>query len=57
MNVLRSFKNESEVSEYAKTSGKKMIIFESSVYDVECFFESHPGGKDVLVNNLNKVID
>jgi 4-hydroxysphinganine ceramide fatty acyl 2-hydroxylase len=57
MDVLISFKNELEVGEYADKSGKKMVIFESSVYDVECFLEAHPGGRQVLEENFNTTID
>ncbi len=57
MDVLISFKNDAEVGDYAETSGKKMVIFESSVYDVECFLEAHPGGRQVLEENFNTTID
>jgi cytochrome b involved in lipid metabolism len=57
MDVLISFKNEAEVETHALKTSKKMVIFESSVYDVECFLEAHPGGRTVLEENFNKTID
>jgi len=34
MGLLRQFKNEAEVEAYQKETGKKIIIFEGTIYEV-----------------------
>lgn len=54
---MRNFKNEQEVSDYHKESGKAIIIFEGTIYDVTDYMPNHPGGADLVEQYLGKCID
>lgn len=54
---MRDFKNEKEVEEYRASSGKQIIIFEGTVYDVSGYISHHPGGADLVEDFLGKSID
>lgn len=54
---MRNFKNEQEVSDYHKESGKAIIIFEGTIYDVTDYMPNHPGGADLVEQYLGKNID
>ena len=51
------FKNEQEVYSLYKKSGRKIIIFEGSVYDVDNYIQQHPGGVDKIEEYLGRTID
>lgn len=57
MVLIKAFKNEAEVEAYQKESGKQIIIFEGSVYDVKEYMPTHPGGGDLIQNLIGKSID
>lgn len=42
--MLKDFANEKAVEDHAKEVGRKMVIFEGTVYDVTDYH--HPGGQD-----------
>lgn len=54
---MRDFKNEQEVEQFYKDSGKAMVIFEGTVYDVSDYMQHHPGGADLVEQYLGKCID
>lgn len=54
---LKDFKNQEEVAELMKQTGKKYIIFEGSVYDVTDYIGVHPGGTDKIEPYLGQSID
>ena len=54
---MRDFKNEQEVKEYFLETGKKILIFEGTVYDVDTYIDQHPGGQEYLLQYLGKCID
>lgn len=45
---MRDFKTEQEVMEYYKETSRKIIIFEGTVYDVDNYMGTHPGGSDFI---------
>ena len=51
------FKDEQEVYETYKKSGRKLVIFEGTVYDVSSYIPEHPGGADKIEEHLGKSID
>lgn len=57
MGLLKQFKNEAEVEAYQKETGKKVIIFEGTIYEVGDYMETHPGGKDLIEKLIGKCID
>lgn len=57
MVALKDFKNETEVAEYMKQTGRKFVIFESTVYDITDYIGVHPGGSDKIEPYLGKSID
>ncbi len=57
MVALKDFKNENEVADFMKESGRKFVIFEGSVYDVTDYIGVHPGGTDQIEPYLGKSID
>lgn len=54
---MSRFKNEKEVEDLYKKTGKKVIIFEGTVYDVGTYMGTHPGGSDKIEEYLGKRID
>ena len=53
----RTFKNEEEVQACCKAEGKKLVIFNSIVYDVAEYMPGHPGGDDKIKELLGSRID
>ena len=51
------FKNEQEVYSLYKSTGRKVIVFEGSVYEVGNYMETHPGGSDKIEEYLGRTID
>jgi cytochrome b involved in lipid metabolism len=51
------FTTEKDVQEHQAKIGKKLVIFEGSVYDVTEFLNQHPGGPEKIEPLLGKVID
>jgi cytochrome b involved in lipid metabolism len=45
---MRDFKTEKEVEEFYQSSGKSIIIFEDTIYDVSSYMKLHPGGSDLV---------
>ena len=54
---MRDFKNEQEVADYRAKTGRQVIIFEGTVYDVSGYIAHHPGGSDLVEDFLGKSID
>jgi cytochrome b involved in lipid metabolism len=50
------FKNEKEVAQLAK-EGKKVVLFQGVVYDVEEYMPTHPGGEDFIKDELGTNIE
>ncbi len=57
MVALKDFKNDQEVAEHMKQTGRKYVIFEGSVYDVTDYIGVHPGGTDKIEPYVGKSID
>lgn len=54
---MTNFKNEQEVLSYFKETGKKVVAFEGTVYDVGTYIPTHPGGEDKIEEYLGRCID
>lgn len=46
-----------QVEKEAKKTGKVLIIYKDSVYDVTNFLDEHPGGKELLLLANGKIVD
>ena len=51
------FEDEKHVASFMKTEGTKVIIYQGVVYDVGEYMETHPGGKDLIEDELATNID
>ena len=51
------FENEDEVYNLYKNEGKKVVIYQGVVYDVAEYMTTHPGGEDLIENELGRNID
>lgn len=52
---LRNFDSVSDVDAYAKETGRKLVVFEGTVYDIIGYH--HPGGNDQIEPFIGKEID
>lgn len=53
----RDFDTELEVEQFYKQTGTKVVIFKGVVYEVGDYMRTHPGGEDLIENELGKSID
>jgi len=51
------FENEEQVYNLYKNEGRKVVIYQGLVYDVAGYMSTHPGGEDLIANELGKNID
>jgi Cytochrome b involved in lipid metabolism len=54
---LRIYKDYAEIEKEAKKTGKVLIIYKDSVYDVTNFLDEHPGGRELLLLANGKIVD
>ena len=51
------FQSADEVFRLYQEQDRKVVIFKGTVYDVIEYMETHPGGSDLIENELGKAID
>ena len=51
-----TFKNLSEIEEYAAKSNRVLVVFEDYVLDATTFAQHHPGGAGLILNYRSKDI-
>lgn len=51
------FQTADEVLKLYSEHNRKVVIFKGVVYDVSEYMETHPGGSDLIENELGKAID
>lgn len=51
------FQSADEVLRLYQEQDRKVVIFKGTVYDVSEYMETHPGGSDLIENELGKAID
>jgi 4-hydroxysphinganine ceramide fatty acyl 2-hydroxylase len=51
------FETEEEVADLFKKEGRKVILFQGTVYDVAEYMGTHPGGEDLLADELGTNIE
>uniref|UniRef100_A0A7S3CN35 Fatty acid 2-hydroxylase n=1 Tax=Strombidium rassoulzadegani TaxID=1082188 RepID=A0A7S3CN35_9SPIT len=57
MSSEKVFESEAQVAQLYKAEGKKVIIFQGVVYDVEEYMTTHPGGGDLIGDELGTNIE
>ena len=57
MVAMKDFTSEKHVAEYMQQTGRKLVIFEGSVYDITEYIGEHPGGSDKIEPYLGQSID
>lgn len=54
---VKIFHTKEEVQKLYTEQGQKVVVFRGTVYDVGEYMHTHPGGEDILADELGKVID
>ena len=54
---MKEFVSEAEALEYASKLGLKAVLFQGTLYDVADYLPTHPGGEDLLADELGTDIE